>query len=68
MTACVNTARTTMPRIPVTVLTSAELSGTADQQSRVFARIRGRARHVISGTANAVGVYAPPGFKSPILR
>jgi hypothetical protein len=44
------------------------LSGTSDLRFRVFESVRIRFRHEGERTANAVGVYAPPGFKSRSLR
>jgi hypothetical protein len=35
---------------------------------RTIADMTEPARHARQDTANAVGLYGPPGFKSPILR
>ena len=40
----------------------------ADQHFQLFATLREHIRHAAERTANAVGVYAPPGFKSRSLR
>jgi hypothetical protein len=66
--ACVAIARPYAPRIPGRARHDARVSGTADLQSRTIAVIPGPSRHERKSTANAVGLYGPPGFKSPILR
>jgi hypothetical protein len=65
---CVAIARPYAPRIRGQARHDARLSGTADLQFRTIAVMPGPARHDGKSTANAVGLYGPPGFKSPILR
>ena len=65
---CVAIARPYAPRIPGRARHDARVSGTADLQFRTIAVIPGPSRHERKSTANAVGLYGPPGFKSPILR
>ena len=65
---CVAIARPYAPRIPGRARHDARVCGTADLQFRTIAVIPGPHRHDGKSTANAVGLYGPPGFKSPILR
>jgi hypothetical protein len=65
---CVAIARPYAPRIPGQARHDARLSGTADLQFRTTAVMPEPPRHDGKDTANAVGLYGPPGFKSPILR
>ena len=65
---CVAIARPYAPRIPGRARHDARVSGTGDLPFRTIAVIPGRFRHERKSTANAVGLYGPPGFKSPILR
>jgi len=65
---CVAIARPYALGIPGRARHDARVSGTADLQSRTIAVIPGPSRHERKSTANAVGLYGPPGFKSPILR
>jgi hypothetical protein len=61
-------ARTDARRKPGTTRQVAEVSGTGGLRFRAFAAISRPERYGCRGTANAVGLYGPPGFKSPILR
>ena len=61
-------ARTDARRKPGTIRSIAEVSGTGGLRFRAFAAISPAERDGCRGTANAVGLYGPPGFKSPILR
>ena len=65
---CVAIARPYAPRIPGQARHDARVSGTADLQFRAIAVMPGPSRDDGKSTANAVGLYGPPGFKSPILR
>jgi hypothetical protein len=65
---CVAIARPYAPRIGGRAGHDARVSGTADLQFRTIAVMPGPPRHDGKDTANAVGLYGPPGFKSPILR
>jgi hypothetical protein len=65
---CVAIARPYPLRIGGRAPHDASVSGTADLQFRTIAVLPGPARHDGKSTANAVGLYGPPGFKSPILR
>lgn len=49
-------------------LTVPDAPGTLTWRSGTFEDIRNHFRHGERDTANAVGVYAPPGFKSRSLR
>src|SRR5215472_17093122 len=61
-------ARTDARRKPGTTRSIAELSGTGGLRLRAFATISRSERYGCRGTANAVGLYGPRGFKFPILR
>jgi hypothetical protein len=65
---CVAIARPYALGIPGRAWHDARVSGTADLRFRTIAVIPGPSRHERKSTANAVGLYGPPGFKSPILR
>ena len=65
---CVAIARPYAPRIRGQTRHDARVSGTAGLRFRTIAVIPGPSRHERKSTANAVGLYGPPGFKSPILR
>ena len=65
---CVATAWPYAPHIPRPVPDDAELSGMPDLHFRIIADMTEPAWHGWNDTANAVGLYGPPGFKSPILR
>jgi hypothetical protein len=65
---CVAIARPYAPCILGQARHDARLSGTADLQFRTIAVMPEPPRHDAKSTANAVGLYGPPGFKSPILR
>ena len=66
--SCVAIARPYAPRISGVVPDSALLSGTPGLRFRAIADMLTPARHAGKDTANAVRVYALPGFKSPSLR
>ena len=68
LAACVAIARPYAPRICGRAWHDARVSGTAGLRFRTIAVIPGPSRHERKSTANAVGLYGPPGFKSPILR
>ena len=65
---CVASARPDPPRIGGRARHDARVSGTADLPFRTIAVMPDPSRHDGKSTANAVGPYGPPGFKSPILR
>ena len=65
---CVAIARPYAPRIGGRARHDARVSGTADLPFRTIAVMPDPSRHDGKSTANAVGPYGPPGFKSPILR
>jgi hypothetical protein len=65
---CVAIARPYAPRIGGRARHDARVSGPADLQFRTIAVLPGPSRRDGKSTANAVGLYGPPGFKSPILR
>jgi hypothetical protein len=66
--ACVAIARPNAPRIPGLEPDDTQVSGTPGLRFRTIADMIAPARHTSKDTANAVGLYGPPGFKSPILR
>jgi len=66
--ACVAIARPNAPRIPGLEPDDTQVSGTPGLRIRTIADMIAPAQHTGKDTANAVGLYGPPGFKSPILR
>jgi hypothetical protein len=66
--ACVANARPNAPRIPDLDPDDTQVSGMPGLRFRTIADMIAPARHGRKDSANAVGPYGPPGFKSPILR
>ena len=66
--SCVAIARPNAARDSRQDRDDASLSGTPGLHFRTIADMTGPAWHDGQDTANAVGLYGPPGFKSPILR
>jgi len=68
---CVAIARpyaASVPEICGDLADDARVRGTLDQRFRTIADGINSKRQAGQDTANAVGLYGPPGFKSPILR
>jgi hypothetical protein len=57
-----------IPSLPGPVPDDARLSGMPGLRFRTIADMITLPWHSWKDTANAVGLYGPPGFKSPILR
>jgi hypothetical protein len=71
LTRCAHIARTDAPPIRGVldlVPDGAGIPGRPDLRFRALADVMPGMRQVRQDTANAVGLYGPPGFKSPILR
>ncbi len=66
--SCVHTARTNAQPPSRWTGFIASRSTRADVQFRTIPRMRPRSWQALSHAANAVWVYAHPGFKSPSLR
>jgi hypothetical protein len=68
MTGCVAIAWPDAQKIPGETDVVPRVSGTLTCTSAAIEGLRAHARHTPQRSANAVGVYAPPGFKSRSLR
>ena len=66
--ACVVIACPNAPRISRQARRNGRLSGMPGLRFRTIADMITLPWHGWKDTANAVGLYGPPGFKSPILR